>query len=107
MPLRKVSATLEPAAPETVVKTVDSTTVVGDAAFVARVLPAMETKAAEVKESPKVNAEWEAQERRRQRGNRWDAAIMSHALMQYAPGIDAYLDLVRKAADAGTVYANE
>ncbi len=50
------------------------------------------------------NTEWEIQERKRQRGQRWDSAIMSPATMQYAPTFEGYLELVARAADAGTAY---
>lgn len=64
-------------------------------------------KAEHTKTEPKPNAEWEAQERKRQRGQRWDSAIMSPALMQYAPTLDAYIELVVRTANAGLAYVNE
>lgn len=36
----------------------------------------------------------------------WQAVVQSNALVQYAPTLDAYLDLVDRAADRGLAYVN-
>lgn len=36
----------------------------------------------------------------------WQAVVQSNALVQYAPTLDAYLDLVDRAADRGLQYIN-
>lgn len=36
----------------------------------------------------------------------WQAVVQSNALVQYAPTLDAFLDLVDKAADRGLQYVN-
>jgi hypothetical protein len=47
------------------------------------------------------------EQRRIQRSGIWQAAIQSQALMQYAPTIEEYFVLLRKAADEGLRYVNE
>lgn len=48
----------------------------------------------------------EPKEKRIQRSGIWQAVVQSHALVQYAPTLDAYLELVDKAADRGLQYVN-
>jgi len=48
----------------------------------------------------------EPKEKRIQRSGIWQAVVQSNALVQYAPTLDAFLDLVDKAADRGLQYVN-
>lgn len=46
------------------------------------------------------------EQKRIQRSGIWQAVVQSNALVQYAPTLDAFLDLVDKAADRGLQYVN-
>lgn len=52
-------------------------------------------------------ADWAAKDRRISRAGLYQAALQSPALMQYAPTLEDYLALVRKAAEAGLAFVNE
>lgn len=46
------------------------------------------------------------EQKRIQRSGIWQAVVQSNALVQYAPTLEAFLDLVDKAADRGLQYVN-
>lgn len=46
------------------------------------------------------------EQKRIQRSGIWQAVVQSNALVQYAPTLDAFLDLVDRAADRGLQYVN-
>ncbi len=48
----------------------------------------------------------DSKEKRIQRSGIWQAVVQSNALVQYAPTLDAWLELVDKAADRGLQYVN-
>lgn len=51
-------------------------------------------------------ADWDAKDRRISRAGLFQAALQSPALMQYAPSVEAYMELVVRTADAGLAYVN-
>jgi len=53
------------------------------------------------------NADWAAKDRRISRQGLFQAALQSPAIMQYAPTLEEYLELVKKVADVGLAYVNE
>ncbi len=101
MALRKVSATLEPitqpVAPSDVA--VSGISAVPDAA----------PERAYDKESYWRNKEERdiTRDRRMSRAGLYQAALQSPALLQYAPTLEAYLELVKKTAEAGLKFVNE
>ncbi len=55
----------------------------------------------------KTATEWEIQDRKRQRSYMFQAALQSPAMLQYAPTLEAYIELVVRTANAGLAYVNE
>lgn len=51
-------------------------------------------------------ADMKPEQKRIQRSGIWQAVVQSNALVQYAPTLEAFLDLVDKAADRGLQYVN-
>ncbi len=91
MPLKKASTVTETVVLENS----------GATATIAHITPAPRA------EKPMTRSDWEGKDRRISRQGLFQAALQSPALMQYAPTLEAYIELVVRTANAGLAFVND
>lgn len=69
--------------------------------------PAVFSSHAPKADKPMTRTDWDSKDQRISRQGLFQAALQSPALMQYAPTLDAYIELVVRTANAGLAFVND